>query len=55
MPGGQIHRSESRMKSIGRLLSPADILLDLDVSTKTLVFEEADLLFCRLFPAWPQS
>jgi PTS system nitrogen regulatory IIA component len=45
MPGGHIHRSEPRMKSIGQLLSPADILLDLDVSTKTRVFEEVGRLF----------
>src|SRR5450755_2360773 len=42
---GHIHSSESGMKSIGQLLSPADILLDLDVSTKTRVFEEVGRLF----------
>jgi hypothetical protein len=33
------------MKSIGQLLSPADILLNLDVSTKRRLFEEAGRLF----------
>jgi PTS system nitrogen regulatory IIA component len=45
MLGGHIHRGGLRMKSIGQLLSPADILLDVDVSTKTAVFEEAGRLF----------
>jgi PTS system nitrogen regulatory IIA component len=33
------------MRTIGQLLSPADILLDLDVSTKKRVFEEVGRLF----------
>jgi nitrogen PTS system EIIA component len=33
------------MKSIGQLLSPADILLDVDASSKTRVFEEVGRLF----------
>jgi nitrogen PTS system EIIA component len=36
---------KSRMNSIAGLLSPADVLLDLDVSTSTRVFEEAGRLF----------
>jgi PTS system nitrogen regulatory IIA component len=44
---GHNHATESRMKSIGQLLSPADILLDLDVSTKRRVFEEVGRLFER--------
>ena len=39
------HATESRMKSIGQLLSPANILLDLDVSTKKRVFDEVGRLF----------
>ena len=35
------------MNSIGQLLSPADVLLDLDASTKTRVFEEVGRLFER--------
>ena len=42
---GHNHATESRMRTIGQLLSPADILFDLDVSTKKRVFEEVGRLF----------
>ena len=42
---GHNYATESRMRTIGQLLSPADILLDLDVSTKKRVFEEVGRLF----------
>ena len=42
---GHNHATESRTRTIGQLLSPADILLDLDVSTKKRVFEEVGRLF----------
>ena len=42
---GDNHSAESRMRRIGQLLLPADILLDLDVWTKKQVFEEVGRLF----------
>jgi PTS system nitrogen regulatory IIA component len=42
---GHSHSTESRVRRIGHLLSSADILLDLDVSTKTRLFEEVGRLF----------
>jgi nitrogen PTS system EIIA component len=42
---GHNDSTESRMNSIGQLLSPEDVVLDLDASTKTRVFEEVARLF----------
>jgi PTS system nitrogen regulatory IIA component len=43
--GGQMHSTESHIESVAHLLSSADILLDLDASTKTRLFEEVGRLF----------
>src|SRR5450631_4785448 len=43
--GGHKHSTEPYIKSVAQLLSSADILLDLDASTKTRVFEEVGRLF----------
>lgn len=42
---GDNYSAESRMRRIGQLLSPADILLDVDVSTKKQAFEELGRLW----------